>query len=93
METRKLLTHGIGMDIGDGHHTEFWNHKWLDGTVLAQQVIRPLPEEHRLRRMRDYWQQGLGWDWTQLAQFLPTDLLKQVASFELMEDEVGDKPI
>ena len=35
----------------------------------------------------------MGYDWTHLSQALPTEILKRIASFELGEDEVGDKPI
>jgi len=93
METKDMLNKGLGMEIGDGRHTEFWNHRWTSDTILAHQALRPIPEEHRGRRIRDYWQQGRGWDWSQLSQLLPSDVLKQVASFELIDDEVGDRPI
>ena len=55
--------------------------------------MRLIPNEQRLNRVCDYWQQGVGWDWAQLSQTLPAEILKRIASFELMEDEVSDKPI
>jgi len=93
MEIREWLNQGTGMDIGDGRHTEFWNQKWLDDMILSQQTIRQIPEEQRPNRVCDYWQQGTGWNWEQLSQYIPATLLKRIASFELMEEEVGDKPI
>jgi len=81
METRNLLNQGLGMDIGDGRQTEFWNQKWLDGKVLAQQAMRPITDEHRLNQVCDYWQPGMGWDWTQLLDALPAEILKRIASF------------
>ena len=35
METRELTNQGIGVDIGYGRQTEFWNQKWLDGKILV----------------------------------------------------------
>ena len=93
LETRDLLNQGLGIAIGDGQQTEFWNKKWLDGKILAQQAAQPISEEHQLKRVSDYWQPGMGWDWTQLSAALPTEIIKRIASFELVEDEVGDKLI
>jgi len=60
LETRELLDQGLGVAIGDGRHTEFWNQKWLDGKVLAQQALQRIPPEQRLNRACDYWKQGMG---------------------------------
>ena len=83
METMELTSKGMGVAFGDGRHTDFWNHRWLDGKKLIEHIIRPVPEELYPRRVRDFWTPGSGWDWARLAQVLPTETLQRIASFDL----------
>jgi len=91
METRELTNQGMGVAIGDGQQTEFWNHRWLDGKILREHVIGPIPEAHSLNWVCDYSIQRTGWDWGQLSYVLPLEILQLIASFELVNQEVGDK--
>jgi len=44
-ESVALTNRGMGISIGDGRSTEFWNHVWLDKKKLSEQVRCPIPEE------------------------------------------------
>jgi len=91
LETRDLLTKGIGTTIGDGRQTEFWNHKWMDGKILSNHILSSLPEDQRHNKVRDYWDLNKGWDWERLSQLLPAELLHRVASFDLANDILADR--
>jgi len=39
MDTIDLTSKGMGMAIGDGRLTNFWTHKWLDGTLLLDHAL------------------------------------------------------
>jgi len=91
MEAMPLIKKGVGVAIGDGRQTLFWSHRWLDGMVPEEQTHMPIPEDHVRRRVYDYWQPNSGWDWDQLATFLPSPVLNRVASFRLCSEEIGDQ--
>jgi len=93
METMEKTSKGMGVAIGDGRNTEFWNHIWLDGKQLIEHVIRPALDALHSSRVRDFWTPGSGWNWTSLAQFLPTEILQCMASFDLGADEIDDTPL
>jgi len=86
-----LTTQGMGMAVGDGRHTSFWCHGWVDDTALFAKAIQAIPEDHLLKKVCDYWHPQAGWDWNQLASFLPAHVLQRIASFELDTEEVGDQ--
>jgi len=44
METIEPTSKGMGVAIGDGRQTEFWNHRWLDGEKLSEHALHPIPE-------------------------------------------------
>jgi len=90
METMEQTKQGLGVAIGDGRQTEFWNHKWLDGKILRDHVLCPISDAHSFNKVCDYWIQGSGWDWGQLSHTLPLEILQRIASFELVDEEVGD---
>ena len=72
---------------------EFWNHKWLDGKILREHVLCPIPDAHSHYRVCDYWVPGLWWDWGQFSHTLPLDILHHIASFELPSEVIGDRPM
>jgi len=92
-ESMELTKKGLGITIGDGRTTEFWNHIWLDDYALRDRTQDPVPEDQQRYRVRDYWHPELGWDWVTLSQFLPNTILHRLASVELLEDIVGDLPV
>ena len=92
-ESRNLAEQGMGVAVGDGKWTSFWTQKWLDGITLVNHVTRAVPEKQINKQVYDYWSPVTGWDWAMLTQFLPSDLLQKIASFELSTEEVGDKPV
>jgi len=45
METMESTAKGLGVALGDGRNTNFWEHRWLDGKRLVDHTIIPLPAE------------------------------------------------
>ena len=77
METRQLVDQGLGVTVGDGKKTSFWEQRWVDDIKLMDHVQQEIPAEHLNKRVCDYWQPNIGWDWETLAQFIPPELLKR----------------
>ena len=80
----------MGHVVGDGRHTKFWLHRWVNESVLLTQAIRPIPEDQKEYLVRDYWCEDMGWKWEEISPYLPEDTLKAIASFDLIRDKVGD---
>jgi len=57
-----LTNKGMGITIGDGRLTEFWNHAWLDKQKLSEYVRCPIPKEQQAYKVCDYWKPEIGWD-------------------------------
>ena len=64
METMELSEQGVGLAVGDGRHTKFWIHRWVDGKKLFEQAIGTVPEDHLQKRVCDYWIPDIGWNWS-----------------------------
>jgi len=93
VETMEMTTQGIGMAIGDGSRTDFWEHRWLDGKRLIEHTHHPISADSTLRRVRDFWDPNVGWDWARLTQYLPIEILQRIASYDLGSDEIEDSPM
>jgi len=91
LETLEPTKQGLGVAIGDGRQTEFWNHKWLDGKLLREHALCPIPEAQSHFRVCDYWEPRRGWDWSKLSHTLPPEILQRITSFELPSEEIGDR--
>jgi len=93
LETLEWTQRGVGVTVGDGRQTKFWSHRWLDGIILQEKALSAVPEAQLNKRVCDYWQGDMGWDWSQLSPYLPSDTLQRIASFELIMAGVGDKKV
>ena len=60
------------------------------GMILTDQAIQELPAYHEHRLVCEYWNHDMGWDWDLLSQYRPYTLPQLVASFKLIQEEVGD---
>ncbi|KAJ8435962.1 hypothetical protein Cgig2_017500 [Carnegiea gigantea] len=90
MDVFELTKNGMGHAVGDVRQTKFLVHKWVDGTVLLNHATKEVPANHKERLVCDYWNAEKGWDWDQPAEFLQSEYLQRIASFELIQEEVGD---
>ncbi|KAJ8443510.1 hypothetical protein Cgig2_016993 [Carnegiea gigantea] len=90
IETRELTKKGMGHAIVDRREAKFWLDKWSDGKELASYAIQEIPNDQRQCSVRDYWSHNAGWAWERLSCYLPDDFLQRIASFELVQEEVGD---
>jgi len=61
VKTRDLMEKGMGHIIGDGRHTKFCLHRWLNGSALLPQAIRQVLEDQKDYLVRDYWCEEIGW--------------------------------
>jgi len=53
-ETMEITTRGLGVTVGDGRHTEFWNHSWLDESKLRDQTRDPVLVDQQRYKVRDH---------------------------------------
>ncbi|KAJ8432968.1 hypothetical protein Cgig2_032800 [Carnegiea gigantea] len=90
VETRDLMEKGKGHIVGDGRHTKFWLHRWVNESALLPQTIRLVPEEQKEYLVRDCWCEDTSWKWAEISPYLLADTLKAIASFVLIRDKVGD---
>jgi len=89
----ELINQGIGVAIGDGRQTEFWNHRWLDGKRLIEHAICLVLEDLWSCRVSEFWKPGSGWEWAKFSQFLPMHILQRIASFDLGAEVMEDRPM
>jgi len=92
METLEMTNRGMGVALGDGCLTEFWNHRWLDGKKLSDYALHPIPVRLSSSRVCDFWQPDTGWKWTG-SHLLPSEILQRIASFALANEELSDQPM
>jgi len=93
METMESTEKGLGMALGDGRNTAFWEHRWLDGRRLVDHAIAPIPAPIYYSRVRDFWEPLTGWDWTRLSPYLPQVILDRMSSFDLGDEVIEDTPL
>jgi len=54
------------------------------GAVGDGRTIHPVPMEHKNRLVCEYWRHDTRWDWDLFSSYLPNELLKKGALFELV---------
>jgi len=86
--TNDILQRGLDMAVGNGRDTLFWTHNWTGPSPLITLASIQPPLEVLSHRVCDYWEDGRGWKWELLEHLLPQDVLKVIASFELV---IADK--
>ena len=55
--------------LGNGQKISFWTDKWIGRKTLEELCIRELPEQERMKKLRDCWQEEDGWQWSILERY------------------------
>ncbi|KAL2896029.1 hypothetical protein RDABS01_037813, partial [Bienertia sinuspersici] len=77
--------------IGNGQRTLFWDHVWAIDKPLSKVTMQAIPEDIEGAIVEEMWEVGVGWKWEKFADLLPSKVLKQINSHELIEGQnVGD---
>lgn len=85
------LKKGSATAIGNGQKKLFWDHVWAVDKPLRSECIQPIPSSIDGATVEEMWEIGNGWKWQEFSDYLQNEVLKQVASHELVEDpNVGD---
>lgn len=76
----ELLRRGLKWQIGDGMKARFWADTWLEQTPLQSIIQHQLSDEQMNMKVRDYWVEGVGWQWSNLQESLTASTLMNLAS-------------
>ncbi|KAJ8422361.1 hypothetical protein Cgig2_023906 [Carnegiea gigantea] len=90
LENLNPLQRGVGMAVGDDRATAFWLDRCAEPSPLLIFMIRHVPVEKMERRVWDYRCASQGWKCDELSVYVPPPILHRIASFELMEEGVGN---
>jgi len=90
VENAQTIQRGVGVALGDGRSTKFWLHNWPTPSALLDLVKRHVPANEQTRMVHDYWEEGQGWRWHLLEDYLADEALKAIASFELGQEGIAD---
>ncbi|XP_074313591.1 uncharacterized protein LOC141648774 [Silene latifolia] len=80
------ISKGTAMAIGNGRHTIFWDHSWVDDECLSDKAIAPIPTDILGATVSEMWNEANGWKWDLFANYLPQIELQKIASFLLSPD-------
>ncbi|KAL2927766.1 hypothetical protein RDABS01_007218 [Bienertia sinuspersici] len=79
------------MAVGNGHRTLFWDHSWATDLPLSSEAIQPIPDSIKGATVSEMWDSSTGWKLDLFRDYLPSDILKRIASHEMVEDmKAGD---
>lgn len=77
--------------VGNGTNTLFWDHKWATSKPLSKLATQNIPGDTLGATVEEMWEKHHGWKWNIFAPYLPSDVLKQIQSFQLKDDpDIGD---
>lgn len=69
----------------------FWKDIWLGLRPLSDSVNEELDGSLMEKKVADYWEEGLGWKWSELHQHIPATQMLLLASTVLRpEDDLMD---
>jgi len=91
MAHKDLLQRNVGLSIGDGQTTHFWTDPWVLDKPLVDVTTLPVPQEELAQKVSNYWVSGQGWRWDAIHNYVPSDILKQIASFEVLTEGNSDR--
>jgi len=78
---------GTHSDIGNWKSTYFWMQSWASFQPLLNDAVQIAPSNLLHLKVEDFWENGSCWRWETFADFLPQEILKYIASFQLLQDD------
>lgn len=82
-----IIKEGTRKLIFNGHDTFFWRDVWLMSEPLLGFKLIDIELVDSYRKVSDYWERGVGWDWDALELLLPDNVSRKLEAFLLCEDE------
>lgn len=76
----ELLRQGFHWNVRNGRRVYFWRDVWLGSRPLSGRAIGGIDATSMEKRVADYWDQELGWKWSELQFKLSASDLVMVAS-------------
>lgn len=67
---REVVIPGLGWVLGDGRSARFWTDKWLGDFTLMEMAPTDIPTHLLEKRTRDYWRNGIGWDFVSIMPYV-----------------------
>jgi len=61
--------------------------------VLQEYALTSIPDDQLHRLVCEYWNPEVGWRSAEFESFLPSNIIQQIASYEITTDEVGDRAV
>ncbi|XP_021602061.1 uncharacterized protein LOC110607253 [Manihot esculenta] len=71
----ELLRKGISHNVVSGNEILFWTDSWLSIGPLIEFTLVPASHLSLLDKIRNYWIEGVGWNWDVLREVLPQNIL------------------
>ncbi|KAL8143698.1 hypothetical protein V2J09_016730 [Rumex salicifolius] len=69
--------------------SNFWPDSWAINSLLLSVAISSVNEASISAKVRDLWDEDLGWKWTELRGLLPNFVLLGIASITLLKVREG----
>lgn len=60
---------------------------WIIDECLMKHAFKDVDPEDIERRVADYWEQHIGWNWEKLDDFLPEHVIRRLTSYILVDEE------
>ena len=82
-----IVRKGINMAVGNGARTFFWHHRWATEKPLIELTIVSPPLRIQDLTVGEMWDSNIGWKFDCFANFLPSNVLQNIAAHSLVKDE------
>jgi len=73
--------------LSNGKTTLFWDHSWASNALLATIATKDIPIQLQDITVAEARIPNPGWDWECLAEYLPTNILKQLESHVVVQED------
>ncbi|KAJ8427841.1 hypothetical protein Cgig2_029758 [Carnegiea gigantea] len=82
-----FLMSGTRTSLGNGKTILFWDHSWASDALLATIATKDIPIRLQDITVAEARIPNQGWDWERLAEYLPTNILKQLESHAVVQED------
>ena len=78
---------GVRVEIGNGHSTLFWSHKWVMDGPLSSEAMTNIASDVLNATVEEMWDTQHDWKWDKFANLLPRNILKIIMPHRLFPGE------